>query len=278
MIKVYGYYRVSTQLQAEHGYSLAAQVQEIETYCKSQGWELVQLFHDDGISGAINDDEDLDLSKRPGLNAMLGSLKGIDKIVVVHTNRLWRNVMAQALIQREIRKQGAEVASIQQPTFSVYAEVKDPTAFLINTMLGALDTFDKMNTVNKMAAGKDRKAQEGGKSSGFPPVGYKYQNKQVVIDPEWARLVKIIYHQYLALGSLGKVAKWLAENNYVTPRGKAFSSVTIRDILTNKFYLGRLQWRGQISNGNHEPIISKVIFGKVQAALQRNKKRMILAG
>jgi len=282
MTKVYGYYRVSTELQAQQGYSLASQVQEIESYCKEQGWQLVQLFSDNGISGAINDDEDLDLSKRPGINAMLGSLKGIDKIVVIHTSRLWRNVMAQALIQREIRKQGSDIASIQQPTFSVFDEVKDPTAFLINTMLGALDTFDKMNTVNKMTAGKDRKVQEGERGSGNTPIGYMWtvadKKKVVVVDSDAMALVKIIFSKYLELQSVNAVAKWMTSKGHLTQRGKVFTAPSIKVILGNRFYIGELIWNGINYPANHEPIVSKVVFGKVTAMLERNKhnKKMIL--
>lgn len=268
---MYGYVRVSTELQAHKGYSLAGQVQAIKDYCIKNGYELIHIYCDAGLSGAVNDSED-DLAKRPELNAMLGKLKYIDKIVVFHTNRLWRNIMAQALIQRALRKFNIDIVSVEQPSYSVYNEEKDPTAFLLNGMMDLLDLYDKGNVVNRLKKGKENKAKQGDKPSGAPPIGYLYNNKKVIIDTKWAALIKTIFNQYLGLGSLGKVAIWLNDNNYVTPRGKAFSTMALHHILTNEFYLGQVQWCGKLTDGNHEPIISKVIFGKVKAMLNRNRK------
>lgn len=51
-MKVIGYIRVSTQGQARDGYSLAYQEDEIKAYCQAQGYTLLRLFKDEGISGA----------------------------------------------------------------------------------------------------------------------------------------------------------------------------------------------------------------------------------
>ena len=57
-VKVYGYIRVSTEGQVKQGYSLAEQQAEIQKYCKEQGYSLVGIFKDEGISGAkANEDE-----------------------------------------------------------------------------------------------------------------------------------------------------------------------------------------------------------------------------
>lgn len=51
-MNVIGYIRVSTQGQARDGYSLAYQEDEIRAYCQTQGYTLLRLFKDEGISGA----------------------------------------------------------------------------------------------------------------------------------------------------------------------------------------------------------------------------------
>jgi site-specific DNA recombinase len=62
-MNVIGYIRVSTQGQAKDGYSLAYQQDEIESYCKEQGWNLLQIFKDEGISGARVDEEALEVDR-----------------------------------------------------------------------------------------------------------------------------------------------------------------------------------------------------------------------
>ncbi|MBD0379586.1 recombinase family protein [Paenibacillus sedimenti] len=51
-MNVIGYVRVSTQGQAKDGYSLAYQQDEIRSYCQEHGWNLVNMYTDEGISGA----------------------------------------------------------------------------------------------------------------------------------------------------------------------------------------------------------------------------------
>lgn len=69
-MKVIGYIRVSTQGQARDGYSLAYQEDEIKAYCHAQGYTLLHLFKDEGISGAKVDEEALEVD-RLGFQEML---------------------------------------------------------------------------------------------------------------------------------------------------------------------------------------------------------------
>jgi site-specific DNA recombinase len=68
-LNVVGYIRVSTQGQAKDGYSLKYQEDEIKGYCKEQGWYLIHIFRDEGISGAKLNEEALDID-RVGLQEM----------------------------------------------------------------------------------------------------------------------------------------------------------------------------------------------------------------
>ena len=67
---------------------------------------------------------------------------------------------------------------------------------------------------------------------------------------------------------IGKVKKFLDDNNYTTGRDKSFSKQAIIDILSNDFYKGVLRHGNIEAQGKHEPIINKIVFGKVQAKLR----------
>ena len=288
MCKYYGYIRVSTGTQAEKGYGLEVQREAIEKYAKDNNIELTNIFKDEGISANIHDDDDDDvLSKRHALMEMLAGIEAGDTVIVFNTSRLWRSDMTKVLVRRELMKRKAHIYSIEQPKYDLYS--KDPNEFFINSMMELIDIYDRMNIALKLARGRAVKAHKGDKPAGLCPYGYKYADdkKSVVIDEEQAQTVRFIFSEAQKGKSMQGIADALNEKGVpsrfagMTKKTKDGKEVefsgkwnrgAIHAIVHNRFYIGELEHDGQAIQGNHEPIISKVQFGKVNASLNRRHK------
>ena len=272
---VYGYVRVSTETQRERGYGLDTQRGAIEKYCADNGLALLNIFEDRGISGteAVESDGDEIVSKRKGLLQLLSALNGPSTIVVLNTSRLWRSDIAKVLIRREIERKGGEVVSIEQPRYSIYK--KDPSEVLISGMFELLDEYERISIALKLAKGRTTKAHMGDKPAGAVPYGYRYSGdkKGIVINEREAAAVRRVYGMAQAGKSLGHIAKALNAEGVPTRQGGPWTRGAVHFILKNSFYTGTLTHQQAPIKGNHEALVSKVQFGKVQKQLERRRKR-----
>jgi DNA invertase Pin-like site-specific DNA recombinase len=274
MKSVYGYVRVSTGTQSEKGYGIDTQRQAIEKYCKDNNFELLNIFEDRGRRGTepVETDGDELISRRKGLLELLSALNGVNKIIVLNTSRLWRSDIAKVLIRREIERKCGEVISIEQPRYSIYK--KDPSEVLINGMFELLDEYERISIALKLARGRTTKAHKGDKPAGATPYGYAYSTdkKNVVVVDDEASTVKRIFSLAQAGNTIQKIVDTLNGDGLLTKQGKLWTKATVHGMLRNVFYTGVFTHQQKEIKGNHEALISKIQFGKVQKQLERRHK------
>lgn len=258
-MNVIGYIRVSTSIQAKEGYSLAYQQDEIRSYCQEQGWTLLDLFIDEGISGAKVDEEALEVD-REGFQDMLQALssRSIDAVVVLNTSRLWRSDIVKVLVHREFKKYGVDVKSIEQPTYSIHK--KDPSDFLINGLMELLDQYQRLEIAMKLGRGRNKKAQQGGYAGGRVAFGYTTHkgSKQIAVDDKQAEAVKRLFElkEQYPTWTLTELAIQMNNEGFTTQQGKLFTKVQIKRILDRKsFYEGHYYYGNIQAEGLHQAII-----------------------
>ncbi len=119
-------------------------------------------------------------------------------------------------------------------------------------------------------------------TGGVPKLGYDIKDKKLVINPVEAEQVRSIFEGYLQCGSLAELEKFaeikgFKQKNRVTNKdeqrgGKPFKISALHRLLHEKLYLGMIENKrtGQAFKGQHEAIISKELWEKVQAKLKEN--------
>jgi len=258
--RVLGYVRVSTEGQEKHGYGLEAQREAIQRFCTSRRWKLIRIFEDPGVSGATADEEDLAVN-RPGLQEMLASINGhhIQFIVVLNTSRLWRSDLAKAIIQSQLRKLDVDVKSIEQPAYSI--KKQEPSEYLVNSLLEALDVYQRLEIAVKLRRGRLVKAKQGGYAGGQPPFGYRAMRgtKILQIDENEAKIVRQIFELQARDMSANAIAKLLNEDGIRTREGGIWTHRQILRILSRRAsYTGKTYRYGDVeARAQHQPILTE---------------------
>ena len=273
-MSIYAYMRVSTETQAEKGYGLDAQRAEIDKYAHDNGLTITDYFTDAGVSGAAKEtaEDGEQISKRAGLLELLATISEGDAVLVLNTSRLWRGDNTKVLIRRELMKRKARIISIEQPKYDLYA--KDPNDRLIAGIIELLDEWERLSIALKLARGRTVKAKGGDKPAGVTPYGYEYaaDKKSVTVIEEEAALVRFMFSEGQKGKTLAEIMEALNGKGVLTRRGNGWTRGSIRAILRNRFYIGELDHQGKAIKGNHEGLVSRVQFGKVQAQLEKRHK------
>lgn len=260
-MKYYGYYRVSTSTQRDKGYGLDTQLNGINQYARDNGIEISEIYHDDGVSGTD--------ATREGLTDLLSVLENGDKVIVLNTSRLWRDDTVKVLVHHTMKRVNADIISIESPNYSIYS--KEPTEVLFNGMLELLDLYMRLEINMKLAKGRKTKAKKGDKPCGSVPYGYRWTtDAKVEIDYNNHLVVQDIFKEYeYYLNSttvkypLAKVVEICKERGYKSKNGGDFCKQTLHKMLHNDFYIGIVTHSDKKVVGNHEPIISRELFGEI---------------
>lgn len=271
------YTRKSTEEGLEQAFnSLDAQREACAAYVMSQqheGWTLLPEHYDDGgISGGTMD--------RPAMQRLLGDVRDgkVDVIVVYKVDRLTRRLVDFAKIVEVLDEAGASFVSVTQ----AFNTTNSMGRLTLNVLL-SFAQFEREVTGerirDKIAASKRKGMWMGGPV----PIGYDVIDRKLVINPAEAEMVTLIFERYLTSTSLDALAEHLdmlgvRSKQRVTRDGRPFGGTPfrpggLRHILGNRIYLGEVNHKGEVHPGEHDAIIDKTLWQKVQGRLSGAAKR-----
>ncbi|MDR1167726.1 MAG: recombinase family protein, partial [Heliobacteriaceae bacterium] len=106
---------------------------------------------------------------------------------------------------------------------------------------------------------------------GTVPIGYKREDKKLIIDEEQAEKVREIFEQYLEFESVPKLKAHLEKENIKTRADKPFAKGQLYHMLSNRTYIGKIIHKQSIYKGEHEAIIDEEVFNKAQKIMLENR-------
>lgn len=279
--RVLAYPRVSTDEQADEGFSLPVQREKLVKWVEVQwGSQVPIIWYDDEGFSAKN-------LNRPGLTRLRQEARPDDLVLVLKLDRLTRSVRDLYELLAEWDDHGILFRSATEP----YDTTKPEGKFMIG-LLGLLAEWERERIGERV-----RDVMGGIMTSDTPrpltrpPYGYRMVNEQYLIHPEEAAVVRAIYDEYLKGRGTRAIAIWL-NASYPKPGGSQWGDYQVSYILSNPVYMGRLAWNRVMSggkrknsartgnaatpdlilvDGEHVPIVTPEVWEAAQATKDRRK-------
>src|SRR3981189_2391303 len=266
---------IYTRVSTDHGLdqefnSLVSQYDAASAYIKSQahaGWTLIRSRYDDGgYSGGSTD--------RPDLQRLLDDIRArkIDVIVVYKVDRLTRSLADFAKLVELFDAQGVSFVSVTQQ-FNTTTSMGRLT---LNVLL-SFAQFEREVTSerirDKIAASKRKGLWVGGPL----PLGYEMKDGKIAVLEDEAERVRLIYRRYLELGGVNALVRDLNGKDIrtkmrlratgATHGGIPFGRGSLFYLLRNRFYIGEVNYKGEILSGEQPAIMERQLFDAVQQKL-----------
>lgn len=291
MIRAAIYTRVSTEDQANGGFSMQAQ-EDTANECinKQEDMELIKVYSDPGLSGKS-------IQGRPGLNRLLEDTKKglIDFVIVWKFSRMTRNVGDMVELTNLFAKYKVTLHSLSEGSVQDTA-----TGRLQTNMMASLNQYERENIAENVSSGMLKRAEIGYYNT-KAPLGYvnnfdpKTGVKIITVEPLEAKIVQKIFTLSKQGNGYRAIANHLNHDGLQTKSGNSFSTDAVKTILNNKTYIGKVQW-GKYKNyaklgrkqgisddyievdGKHEPIITQELWDAAHAQMAKTSKKPKIYG
>ena len=239
------YIRVSTDLQANEGYSLDAQKDALQAHCEGQKWtvDAEHIYVDAGESAKTTD--------RPAFQAMMQAAKGgsFGRVVAVKLDRLSRSVIDFLRTVDTLISDNVDLVLLD-----LQLDTSTPTGEFMLGVFAHMAQLERKMIAERTMSGRRTKATKAGHNGGQTALGYAYDGESFTLTDD-APTVKSIFTAFLEGSTLTAIAKGLNESGARTQRGGQWYPATVKYILRNGFYAGLVQYDGGEVVGVHPAIV-----------------------
>lgn len=263
-IRVAGIYaRVSTEDQAREGFSMGEQEERLIEYCKFKRYQIYKVYKDPGIS-AKND-------KRPSYQEMLNDMKEgkINVIVAFKLDRLTRSVFDIEKLMKQVNDAECEIDCMADESNTVTSNGRMVMRIITSVSQNEIEKCSERTKLGLAGAIKQ------GHIPSVAPVGFKRDNKKLVVDPLTKDIVIRVFNLYVEGLSHQKIANLFNKEKVL---GKTnWTDATIHKMLHNELYMGdyihgKSQKYPRYYEKVVEPIVSKEIWDICQDQSKRNAR------
>ncbi len=258
------YMRVSTEDQAREGFSLPEQKERLESFCKFKGYEIVDYYEDAGISAKTG-------NHRPEFERLKNDIKAkkINTIVALKLDRITRSIYDWENLMTFLDENNAYLDCVNDEINTTSANGKMISRLLMSVSQNEIERTSERTKVGLAGAIKC------GHIPHIAPLGYKHEDKRLVIDYSTKDIVIRIFDLYYNGYSYQKISNLFNEEKVL---GKDnWRDSTIVTILENEIYKGDFVHGKRTKQPTYyedvvEPIISKEMWEDCQVQKKKNSR------
>ena len=258
------YMRVSTEDQAREGFSLPEQKERLESFCKFKGYEIIDYYEDAGISAKTG-------NHRPEFERLKDDIKAkkINTIVALKLDRITRSIYDWENLMTFLDENNAYLDCVNDEINTTSANGKMISRLLMSVSQNEIERTSERTKVGLAGAIKC------GHIPHIAPLGYKHEDKKLVIDYSTKDIVVRIFDLYYNGYSYQKISNLFNEEKVLGKEN--WRDSTIVNILENEIYKGDFVHGKRTKNPTYyedvvEPIISKEMWADCQVQKKKNSR------
>ena len=262
--KAYGLIRVSTLNQKDNT-SLEFQKKRIKDYCTLYNISLIDTI-EETISGKTT------LECRGGILILQNMITNgeCDIVIVNKIDRLGRSLLEGLKFLKFCEDNATRVISISENI-----DTDNPQSKLITNILWSIAEHEIEMIKGRLSDGRHKKFDDNKKPYGALSFGYKKNHKGlIVVDNEESKIIQYIYKRWNTLSKMRHLTKTKRTQKLLHSlrikgfqfRGKEFKWWNVKQILSNPFYCGVMNWKDKSTTHCYDTIISKRMFNQIQSA------------